>query len=854
VAEPLKAYAAEPYSYAEARALSESLGVSEPVAITLVRRGYRTPEDARRFLDADESHPPSAFDSIGTITERLRAAIGERRRITVHGDFDVDGVCATTIAVSALRELGAECDWLIPDRLSDGYGLSEAGVDVLAERGTSLILTVDCGITAVEAVEHAKARGIEVVVSDHHQPGPDLPDCPILHPSLSGYPFTELCGTAVAWKLTQALREAAGQDPPCAEEDLDLVALATVADIVPLLGENRSLVRRGLAVARRARRPGLRALMAASHIEPSTLDEGDLAFRLGPRINAAGRLYRADAGVELFLTDDGQRAEAIAGELDRANQERRQIEREVDGATAAALRELPERLRDAKAIVLAGEGWHPGVIGIVASRLVERHFKPVVLISLDGEGSGRGSGRSIPGFDLLEGLRACSEHLERFGGHRAAAGLELRAESLDPFREAFVAHAAEAIGPGDRARTERIDAVVGGDGIGLDLAEELVRLGPFGAGNPGVSLLVPSARVRDVRGMGEGKHSRFSLHSGVHRALTVAFGRPSIAVGEDEPVDAAVRLEVNQWNGAVEPRLVLREMYRLGEDGDPVGATAGHVCEVDAGEWWERFDAEMASELDATPPSPTAGDASEREIVRRSGSVAAIIAELVSSGGRVLALSSDASRRAGLAAGAAGLARFGAGAPRIACGRCPRKVIEPLADPLPPGLVLSDYAALELAPEIAAAHDHVVLVDPPPFPRLMALARSSDESGRFLHPVWGEAEHAFALSVLEEQYGLRMSLRSLFRDLRAAAPAHEDSLQLALRGGVGRHHRSPQLAARCMRVLAELGLARIDLESGARRLGAVSSDGTELKRSATFRAYSARHEKGKRYLESLRHR
>ena len=224
------------------------------------------------------------------------------------------------------------------------------------------------------------------------------------------------------------------------------------------------------------------------------------------------------------------------------------------------------------------------MIGIVASRFSERHLKPAIVISIDAEGRGRGSGRSVPGYDLLGGLRACSEHLERFGGHRAAAGLEIDPDRIDGFREAFMAHASAEIGSGERVRTERIDAVVGGDRLGLPLAEELERLGPFGAGNPNVSLLVPSARVRDVRGMGEGKHSRFNLHSGVNRALTVAFGRPSITVGEDEAIDAAVRLEVNQWNGAVEPRLVLREMYRLGEaDGSGAASPGEHSCELEVG-------------------------------------------------------------------------------------------------------------------------------------------------------------------------------------------------------------------------------------------------------------------------------
>src|SRR6185312_13099223 len=526
------------------------------------------------------------------------AAIEAGERITVHGDFDVDGVSATALLVGALRDLGADCDWLIPDRIADGYGLSKENVEKLATRGTALLITVDFGITAVDEVALAQELGMEVVVTDHHQRDEVLPDCLILHPEVSGYPFEALCGTAVAWKLACALREGAdipgnqlqgvpGMAAPDAgaaeEKDLDLVALATVADVVPLVGENRSLVKRGLAEMRRTKRVGLRALMEASKCEPTRLDEGDLAFRLAPRINAAGRLYRADAGVELLLSDDEDRAKQIAAELGRANSERRATEREVDAAAEAARREL------------ADEGWHPGVVGIVASRMVERHHRPVVVISLDGEGGGRGSGRSIPGFDLHAALEACSEHLETFGGHKAAAGLSLKAENLEAFRAAFARHAGEVLCADDLKRTERIDAMVGGVGLGLDLAEELGRLAPFGMGNPGVRLMVPSARVTDVRTMGEeGKHSRFSLHSGSHRALGVAFGRTSFGVEGEDMLDAAVRLEVNHWNGAIEPRVVLREVYPLEADAD---ALSPHPCDCDEGEWWTRFESELARDL-----------------------------------------------------------------------------------------------------------------------------------------------------------------------------------------------------------------------------------------------------------------
>jgi single-stranded-DNA-specific exonuclease len=812
------AYKAEPFSYAEARALSAELGLSDPVAIALVRRGYRTAEAARAFLAADEEHPPEAFESMDAVVARVRAAIREGRRITVHGDFDVDGVCATAILVGALRELGADCDWLIPDRMADGYGLSADNVRRLAERGTSLLITVDCGITAVAEVALARELGVEVIVTDHHQPGSDLPDCPILHPGLDSYPFENLCGTAVAWKLACALRGASGTPRevapggplPDATRDLDLVALATVADVVPLVGENRSLVRRGLEEVRRARRPGIRALLAAAKCEPSQLDEGDLAFRLAPRINAAGRLYRADAGVELFLTADEDRAAEIANELSRANGERRAREREVMIEAEAALRELPERLQGAPAIVVAGHGWHPGVIGIVASRLVEKHHRPAIVISLDGEGKGRGSGRSIPGFDLLAGLGACSDHLTKFGGHRAAAGLELEEPALDAFREAFAAHAAALLGPDDLVRTERIDAIVGGASLGLDLAEELRQLAPFGMGNPGVRLLVPAARVRDVRKMGEGKHARFSLHSGSHRALGVVFGRSSLGVAEDEFIDAAVRLEVNHWNGAVEPRVVLRELYRR--------EAMERTSEAEA--WWSRFEAELARDPEGRPAVDHAGADHGRQVLTSANAPAAVAHELASCGESVLALCADADRRASMAC---------------------------------EGLRLADWAELERSPDLAAEFTHVVLVDPPPDALLERLASRAGDAGGYMHRAWGEAEWRFAVAALDEQLIRRPTLIAAFRDLRDAAPVSGEGLRDALRGG-GRHPRSAETAARCFRVLDELGLAQGAPVAGGGEVGVVSSDGTELERSAAFRAYGARHEEALRYLEAHRHR
>jgi len=556
--------------------------MSAAMAQVLVRRGLGEPSRAQAFLAAEEEHPPSAFTGIEAAIAAILAHVRAGTRITIHGDYDVDGVCSTAVLVRVLRALGADVDWYLPDRAADGYGLNARTVERLAQRGTRLLLTADCAITAVAEVAQAQALGMEVVVTDHHAVRSDgqLPQAPIVHPSVCGYPCPDLCATAVAWKLAQALWQAARQaqdgsprgdgrpvegeragagDVYRPQDDLDLVALATIADVVALTGENRTLVRRGLRALASTAKPGLRALMAVVQVDPSRVSERAVGFALAPRLNAAGRLYRADAGLELILTEDPARAEQIAQELDRANQERRHTETRILFEAEAQVGQQVAALGESPAYVLAGEGWHAGVIGIVASRLAERHNRPVVMIALEGE-RGRGSGRSIEGFDLLGGLRACSEHLGRHGGHRAAAGLEIERSRLQAFRDAFVAHAAAVLGEEQLVRGERVDAVVEGRELGMALAEELQALAPFGHANPTVSLLVRGAALNDRRPMGEGRHLRFTVLSGDGgRARAVAFGNGGrLAVPEDALADATFTLEVNEWRGVSEPRLVLR--------------------------------------------------------------------------------------------------------------------------------------------------------------------------------------------------------------------------------------------------------------------------------------------------------
>ena len=557
-------------------------------------------------------------------------------------------------------------------------------------------------------------------------------------------------------------------------------------------------------------RPGLRALMAVAKVEPETVDEQALGFRLAPRINAAGRLYRADAGVELMLTEDPERAASIADDLDRANSERRATEREVADAAETAYREQPPELAEASALVLAGEGWHPGVVGIAASRLAERHWRPAVLLSIEGDVA-RGSARSIPGFDLIAALDACSKHLTRHGGHRAAAGLELPAASIDAFRRDFLEHAAEAIGPEQLVRTESVDALVGvgRDGIGMDLATQLERLGPFGKGNPDPKLVVPAARLREIRPLGEtGKHSRFELESGSGKASGVAFGMNGelerLASGEGA-LDMSVRLEVDRWNGAVAPRVVLRELYPLREEaaqdapeaGGVPRTCAGESCSAPEAEWWQRFDAAHEGFDGGWAVAPAADPSRPREVVdRRRGAAVAAIAELVSTGDSVLAVCADAGRRRALAASAADPRRFGAGEPLIACCRCGEAALDAALgtgeEEHPGGLVLTDWGALARRPSAARRFQHVVMVDPPPFERFDDLARAGrvgpGGSGvldpGFLHLAWSGAEVELAELCAGRDWALRGAIAELWRGLAAAGSLEGEALRACPGRGV----------------------------------------------------------------------
>lgn len=556
-----------PADAAHVQELVAALGVDEVTASVLVRRGYCEPAAARAFIEgALPGHDPFLLGDMAVAVEQLRAAAAAGTRICVHGDYDVDGICATTLAVLVLREIGCDVTWRLPSRFTNGYGLSIPAVEELHAEGIGLILTVDCGVTAAPEVDRALELGMQVIVTDHHRPAEVLPACPIVATQPSSYPYPALCGTGVVYKLAQALLPAGSES---LERHLDLVALATIADVVPLVDENRGFAIAGLRRLARTTRPGLQALMRSANVDPAAVDEGAVGFRLAPRINAAGRLGRPEAALELLLADDPAVARDLAAQLESMNRDRQAVEDRMLNEAIARIESLPPEEQRRRAYCLADADWHEGVIGIVASRLVEQFSRPVVLIA-GSEPAWKGSGRSISAYDLHAGLGAGSAHLLRYGGHRVAAGLTIEPGNIDAFREAFLAHADANLRDSDLVPGLTVDALVPGDKLTLDLASELRRLAPFGLGNPGVTLLVNDCAIADARTMGtDGKHLRFRVRQNDRDAgSAVAFNCGADLDTYLEPGDrwdVAFKLQENRWNGTVSPQLVVKRVFATPE-------------------------------------------------------------------------------------------------------------------------------------------------------------------------------------------------------------------------------------------------------------------------------------------------
>jgi single-stranded-DNA-specific exonuclease len=540
---------------AAADRLSSALGISLPLARVLAARDVDDPLLAKAFLrpTLDQLHDPMLLPDMANAVDRLTRAIDGNETILVHGDFDADGMCAAAAATLGLRRLGAAAVGFVPHRTRDGYDLGQGGIDRAMDIGASLILTVDCGVTALESVARAADRGIEVVVTDHHRPGPSLPDAvAVVNPARedSRYPFAGLSGAGVAFKLVAALFSARGIPDSELNQYLDLVAIGTVADQMPLRDENRALTRAGLRVLSRTRRPGLRALLSVAGIDlPSDARAEDIAYRIAPRLNSAGRMAEAESGLQLLLTESESEAESLARLLDQQNAERRTADR-------AVTREVEDKLagfdpgRDGAAVVW-GDGWHPGVVGIVASRVVDRWHRPAVVVAFDGS-TGRGSGRSIEGFHLFDALRECEPLLERFGGHQMAAGFTIERSNIETFADRLRCVAARRLDNDLKRRRLAVDLELTLADATFELLDALEHLRPFGNENPAPVLAVRSVGFESASVVGElGAHLRAVMRSGnvSLRAIGFGLGDRLDDVRTGHAIDVAFHLRGDVWSG-----------------------------------------------------------------------------------------------------------------------------------------------------------------------------------------------------------------------------------------------------------------------------------------------------------------
>jgi single-stranded-DNA-specific exonuclease len=551
------------------------------IAQILHNRRIDDPEDIRRFFEPKltDLHPPELLDGIDAAAGRIARAVRDGERVCIYGDYDVDGMTGVAILFRCLMLHDAEADYYVPHRLEEGYGVNADAIGAIAQAGAKLLITVDCGISAVDELTEAHRLGMDVIVTDHHAPSDRLPPAEaIVHPGLPGgaYPNPSLSGAGVAFKLAwHVAKSLCGRDrvdePMRAFllEATSLAALGTIADVVPLTGENRVLATYGLRGLAATEHVGIRALLASAGLTGTKLDAQHVAFALGPRLNACGRMGHARLGVELLARADADRCRRIAEHLERQNNRRRQVEREI--AARAIERvcqgELPAPADHA--VVAAADDWHAGVVGIVASRVVERFARPAVLIALDGE-TGRGSARSIPGFNMHEALAACAEHVIGFGGHAMAGGLTLRADKVDDFARAFTAYAAKRLNPDMLTPALQIDAETTLSALSYPVVQRLERLAPFGEGNPRPVVAVRGVRiVRAAQRMGRGGSAvNFIAGEDVPaaarpvRVRCVGFGMGHLAddlVGIHR-VDLAGEPVLNHYNGSTSVELHLQDV------------------------------------------------------------------------------------------------------------------------------------------------------------------------------------------------------------------------------------------------------------------------------------------------------
>lgn len=543
--------------------LVEELKITPLVASLLVNRGFDSPMEAKSFLfDQDQMfHDPFSLLGMDKAVSRIQEAINHHEPILIFGDYDADGVTSTSVMMITLRQLGANVQFYIPNRFTEGYGPNEQAFKYAAENGIKLIITVDTGIAAIHEAGIARELGVDLIITDHHEPGPELPDClAIIHPKLEegNYPFGDLAGVGVALKLAHALL---GEIP---NHLLELAAIGTIADLVPLVGENRLIVKRGLSLLRRTENEGLRALLKVAGADASNIDEETVGFLIGPRLNAAGRLESADIAAELLLTSDSIEAETIAEEIEELNKQRQGIVSEI---TEEAIKEVEEHfpIEENAVIVVGKEGWNAGVIGIVASKLVDRFYRPTIVLSYDEEkGLAKGSARSIVGFDLFKNLSTCRDILPHFGGHPMAAGMTLKIDDVAELRTRLNSLAAGQLTEEDFIPVTKLDSEVEVSEVDLASIEEMQMLAPFGMRNPKPRVMINGATISQMKKIGgDGTHLKLLLGDKDGSTLDgIGFGLGHLVdeMSSSSKLSVIGELAINEWNNTRKPQIFLQDI------------------------------------------------------------------------------------------------------------------------------------------------------------------------------------------------------------------------------------------------------------------------------------------------------
>ncbi|MGI5939570.1 MAG: single-stranded-DNA-specific exonuclease RecJ [Thermoleophilia bacterium] len=810
-----------PFSWAAADRLARELNLPLPVATILAGRGLVEPGSAQAFLDCSAPIPdPFLFADMVEAVDKLTEAIASGRRVVVHGDYDADGITATALMVLGLRSFGVEAEWYLPSRFTEGFGLSSTAVEGIAGRGPALLITVDCGINYPDQVALARHLGLDVIVIDHHQPGADLPACPLIHPVRGDYPTADLCGVGLAFKVLHALHIAIlGATPQEIPEGLhallDLVAVGTIADLVPLRGENRYYTKEGLKLLTIGSRTGFRFLSKVAGCA-GRVDSGSVSFRIAPHLNAAGRLTDASLPLRLLLTEDETEAAAIADALHDMNGVRQNVERQILGETLTqieALDILPPLL------VLSGAGWHEGVVGIVASRLVERYHRPVIVLA-EHDGIAKGSGRSIAHYDLMSGLDACAEWLTVFGGHKMAAGLTLDVERIDGFRQALETHAAAHLSRDDVKPVYRADAVLRSEDINADTALALASLGPFGSSNPRPRLLLLDADMRRVETTRTGAHLRCVVDVEGVKVRAIGFGLGERA--EELRTDGdrrilGVQLRVDEWQGALRPELQL-DRIGIGLSGrcaapacgpqcphwNPLSAT-GEVLSVAELDHGTPSDESVSTRSYGSPRSkPRLSSTRVARDIHEAGGRLSAVAQLLASGEPTLFLTCSATHRLEELAAGLPLDDLTRGGLWCVSRACAGRDVPRLGDG---GTILMEWdVATRQAP--VDIPTHVAALDPPYRHEHTRLLRHYADQGACVHLYYGEEQRCMTADLLRYLVHPRFALVCTYRALEKVGGDEEVRHAAA---GLAWHHGRVVLGDAALSRAAYI-LAKLDLE------------------------------------------